>query len=75
MAEAATRTRDAGGRTPVRMYELWKVANPDNEPRCLEDAGGPVLFERRCDAESYSWEAPDRWEVHFTIVPVTVGRA
>ena len=59
----------------MRMYELWKVATPEEEPQRLEDVGGPVLFERRCDAEAYSWEAPDRWDVLFTIVPVTVGRA
>ena len=59
----------------MRMYELWKVATPESEPRRLEDAGGPVLFERHRDAEAHSWEAPDRWEVRFTIVPVSVGWA
>ena len=59
----------------MEMYEVWTLANPEREPRRLEDAGGPVLFERRCDAEAYFWEAPDRWEVRFAIVPVTVGRA
>ena len=57
------------------MYELWKLTNPEGEPCRLEDAGGPVLFERKCDAEAHSWDDPDRWEVRFAIVPVTVGRA
>jgi hypothetical protein len=59
----------------MRMYELWKLPKPEGKPRRLEDAGGPVLFERHCDAEAYSWEDPDRWEVRFTILPVRVGRA
>ena len=59
----------------MRMYELWKLAETRGESCCLENAGGPVLFERRCDAEEYSSEAPDRWEVRFAIVPVTVGWA
>ena len=59
----------------MRMYELWKASTPEGEPRRLEDATGPVLFERHCDAEEYSWYDPDRREACFTIVPVTVGRA
>ena len=59
----------------MRMYELWKRPKPEGDPRRLEDATGPVLFERHCDAEEYSWYDPDRWEACFTIVPVTVGRA
>jgi hypothetical protein len=59
----------------MRMYELWKRTTPEKEPRRLEDDGGPVLFERSCDAEAYSAEDRDRWKARFTIVPVTVGRA
>ena len=59
----------------MRRFELWKRATPEKEPRRLEDAGGPVLFERPCDAEAYSSEDRDRREARFTIVPVTVGRA
>jgi hypothetical protein len=59
----------------MRMYELWKLPKPEGDPRRLEDAGGPVLFERHCDAEEYSWDDPDRWQARFTIVPVTVGWA
>ena len=59
----------------MRMYELWKLPNHNQEPCRLEDAGGAVLFQRECDAEEYSRGAPDRWEVHFAVVPVQVGRA
>ncbi len=59
----------------MRMYELWKTSTPEGEPYRLEDAAGPVLFARSCDAEEYARDEPDRWKAHFTIVPVTVGRA
>jgi hypothetical protein len=48
----------------MRTYELWKFANSDGEPRRLEDAAGPVLFERECDAEEY---------FHMGKVPATVA--
>jgi hypothetical protein len=59
----------------MRMYTLWKRRISEEEPRRLEDAGGPVLFPRTCDAVACSRDDPDRWEVHFTVVPVTVGLA
>ena len=59
----------------MRMYELWKRATPEQEPRRLEDAGGPVLFERPVTRRRTRAEDRDRWEARFTIVPVTVGRA
>jgi hypothetical protein len=59
----------------MRMYELWKLPGRGGEPVRLEDAGGPVLFHRICDAEAHSREDPDRWEVVYAVVPVPVGRA
>ena len=39
----------------MRMYEIWKMpTKPTGEPSRLEDAGGPVLFPRECDAKEYS---------------------
>ena len=58
----------------MRMYELWKLPR-DGGPLRLEDSGGPVLFQRECDAEEYSREDPDRWQISFAIVPVRVGVA
>ena len=59
----------------MRMYELWKLPERGGEPVRLEDAGGPVLFCRVCDAEEHSREAPDRWEVNYAVVPIQVGNA
>ena len=59
----------------MRMYELWKLPERGGEAARLEDAGGPCLFPRECDAEEYIWDEPDRWEVCFAIVPVQVGHA
>ena len=59
----------------MRMYELWKRATADDEPHRLEDAGGPVLFGRRCDAEEYPRAEADFRDATYTIVPVRVGRA
>jgi hypothetical protein len=41
----------------------------------LEDAGGPVLFPRVCDAEEYSRCEMDFREVDFQVAPVQVGLA
>jgi hypothetical protein len=59
----------------MRMYELWKTVNRNEEAERLEDAGGPVLFPRACDAEAYLRAEPDRWKTEFQILPVTVGLA
>ena len=59
----------------MRMYELWKIEKHNDESQRLEDAGGPVLFARACDAERYLRAEPDRWETEFQILPVTVGLA
>ena len=59
----------------MRMYELWKLPERGGEPVRLEDAGGPVLFCRVCDAEEHSREEEDRWEVNYAIVQVRVGSA
>ncbi len=59
----------------MHMYELWKLPKPSGQPVRLEDASGPVLFERHCDAEAYSRDDPDRSVVCFAIVPVRAGRA
>ena len=43
----------------MRMFELWRVSPRQELEVRLEDAGGPVLFLRRCDAEEsllhYHW--------------------
>jgi len=57
------------------MYELWKKTTPYREPYRLEDAGGPILFGRQCDAEEYSRAEEDFRIAAYTIVPVRVGRA
>ena len=59
----------------MRMYELWKLAKAEDEARRLEDAGGAVLFGRRCDAEEYPRAEADFRDATYTILPVTVGRA
>lgn len=59
----------------MRMDELWKLPKRGGEPVRLEDEGGPVLFQRACDAEEYSRAEADFWETEFQIVPVEVGTA
>jgi hypothetical protein len=57
------------------MYELWKIPLSRYVPARLEDAGGPVLFPRECDAEAYAQCDADRWDAMYPIVPVRVGTA
>ena len=59
----------------MRMYELWKLPKRRGEPIRLEDAGGPVLFQRVCDAEEYSRGEVDFREAEYQIIPIHVGRA
>jgi len=59
----------------MRMYELWKIPTTRYAPVRLEDAGGPVLFPRECDAAEYARTDPDRQDAVYPIVPVQVGRA
>jgi len=59
----------------MTMYELWKVESPGANPARLEDDGGPVLFLRPIDADTYSRQAPDFLDVRFEIVSVRVGFA
>ena len=59
----------------MQMYELWKLPMQSGEPVRLEDAGGPVLFPRMCDAEEHSREEPNRWAANYAIVPVRVALA
>jgi hypothetical protein len=69
---SSRRTREAPA---MRMYELWKLPERGGEPVRLEDAGGPVLFHRICDAEAQSREDPDRWAANYAVVLIRVGRA
>ena len=57
----------------MQMYELWKLPQPSGQPVRLEDAAGPVLFPRVCDAEQYSRTEEDLRECSFAIVPVRGG--
>ena len=59
----------------MQMYELWKLPKRNGEPVRLEDAGGPVLFQRVCDAEEVFREEGDHWDVNYAVVPVRVGLA
>ncbi len=59
----------------MRMYELWKLPKRSREAVRLEDEGGPVLFERACDAEEYTRAQADFWGAEFRIAPVQVGLA
>ncbi len=59
----------------MRMYELWKVPKRRREAVRLEDEGGPVLFQRACDAEEYARAEADFWDAEFQIAPVQVGWA
>jgi hypothetical protein len=59
----------------MRMYELWRMSPKGEIAVRLEDAGGPVLFARSCDAEEYarSEDAPGHGTAR--IIPVRVGTA
>ena len=60
----------------MRMYELWRVSLRGELSERLEDAGGPVLFPRRCDAEDYARSEEDEaGDKAARIVPVRVGWA
>jgi hypothetical protein len=59
----------------MRMYELWKLPKQSAEPVRLEDAGGPVLVQRVCDAEEYSRSEVDFREAEFQVTPAQVGLA
>jgi len=58
----------------MRMYELWKITERD-EPAPLADAGGPLLFERECDAREFCQGRLEDRNASYAIVPVRVGRA
>ncbi len=59
----------------MRMYELWRVSPRDEIAVRLEDAGGPVLFPRTCDAEDYARSEDESRRGEVRIIPVRVGRA
>ncbi len=59
----------------MQMYELWKLPKRSAEPVRLEDAGGPVLFPRVCDAEEYLRREADFREAEFQVTPIRVGLA
>lgn len=59
----------------MRMYELWKLPKQGGEPMRLEDAGGPILFQRVCEAEAYSQSEPDFREAEFRVMATQVGLA
>ncbi len=59
----------------MQMYELWKLPNRSGEPVRLEDAWGPVLFQRVCDAEEYSRSETDFQEADYQVLPMQVGLA
>ncbi len=59
----------------MQMYELWKLPKRSGEAVRLEDAGGPVLFQRVCDAEEYSRSEADFREAEFQVTPIRVGLA
>jgi hypothetical protein len=59
----------------MRMYELWRVSPRGEIAVRLEDAGGPVLFPRRCDAEEYARSEAEARLGAARIIPVRVGYA
>ena len=59
----------------MRMFELWRVSPRQELEVRLEDAWGPVLFVRRCDAEEYVRSEDTPWRGTTRIVPVRVGSA
>jgi hypothetical protein len=63
------------GDNPMRMYELWRVSPRAELEVRLEDAGGPVLFLRTCDAEDYARSEEEARGGTARIIPVRVGCA
>ncbi len=59
----------------MRMYELWRLSPREELAVRLEDAGGPVLFLRSCDAEEYARSADESQLGGTRIIPVRVGSA
>jgi hypothetical protein len=59
----------------MRMFELWRVSPRQELEVRLEDAWGPVLFSRRCDAEEYARSEDGPWRGTARIIPVRVGSA
>jgi hypothetical protein len=59
----------------MRMFELWRVSPRQELEVRLEDAGGPVLFLRRCDAEEYARSEGAPCHGTAQIIPVRVGSA
>jgi hypothetical protein len=59
----------------MRMYELWRVSPREELAVRLEDAGGPVLFVRRCEAEEYARSEDEPRLGVARIIPVRVGSA
>jgi len=59
----------------MRMYELWRVSPREEVEVRLEDAWGPVLFSRRCDAEEYARSEDVPCHGTARIIPVRVGSA
>jgi hypothetical protein len=57
------------------MYELWRVEREEEEGCRLEDAAGPILFWRTCDAEACFREENGDPKARCKAVPVTVGLA
>jgi hypothetical protein len=59
----------------MRMYELWRVSPREELEVRLEDAWGPVLFSRHCDAEEYARSEDAPCQGTARIIPVRVGSA
>ncbi len=59
----------------MQMYELWRVSPREELVVRLEDAGGPVLFLRSCDAEEYARAEDASQHGTARIIPVRVGSA
>jgi hypothetical protein len=59
----------------MRMYELWRVSPREEIAVRLEDAWGPVLFPRTCDAEEYARSEDEARLGAARIIPVRVGSA
>lgn len=59
----------------MRMYELWRESPRQELAVRLEDAGGPVLFLRSCDAEEYARSEDASRGGTARIIPVRVGTA
>ena len=59
----------------MRMYELWRVSPREELAVRLEDAGGPVLFLRSCNAKEYARTEDASRHGTARIIPVRVGSA